>query len=116
MGGEREATIEAKPSKAGGNSGTFGKLRFHESMGEIHFHDDVAAIKVAIPVALWSAAWEKLSSGQIKKFNYYDTSNASQIDVRIKRKKRTAIIEAVVEVSKLNFGAEFNALQKFTKG
>jgi hypothetical protein len=116
MGGEREATIETRPSKTKENSGKFGKLRFHENLGEIHFHDDAAGIKVAIPVALWSAAWEKLSSGQIKKFNYYDTSNASQIDVRIRRKKRTSIIEAMVEVSKLNFGAEFNALQKFTKG
>jgi hypothetical protein len=37
-------------------------LRFHENKGEVHFHDDRAALKAAIPVAEWFLIMRKIRS------------------------------------------------------
>lgn len=126
MGGDREFTTPAKSIET---SEHIGNLRIHESNGEIHFHDDSNSLKVAIPSADMFAAWEKLSTGQKKKFSHKDRTNGTQLlieIVKIKRKKRADFTDAHFEIRKLkkkdaapeicNTTPEFEKFNQFIKG
>ncbi len=63
MGGQRETLLETKPrAKTSGtiDIATVGKIRVHESGGEVHFHDDDNKLKVAVPAADFWQKWRLL--------------------------------------------------------
>lgn len=136
MGGDNESTVEQKAPAKKGMAGeqAIGTVRIHESNREIHFHDDTNGLKAAVPVATWYTGWERLSCGLVKKFTYVDVVNKTQLTVRLKVMKMVTVKAAqkagsalknlkpkrqvctLIEVSPVEFDAEFVALQKLTKG
>ena len=127
MGGDREINTPTKASE--GQS--IGNLRIHENNGEIHFHDDAASLKVAVPSADMFDAWEKLATGRREKFKYIDATNGTELRIKIakvKRKKRPDLTDAFFEIrpakkSKLlskilsqQTTPEFDRFDKFIKG
>ena len=77
MGGKNQQTVENPPVESPPRtpnprptpkprssdippaSGTSRKIRWHESGGEVHFHDDERGLKVAIPVATVWDEWQR---------------------------------------------------------
>lgn len=84
MGGENEFKTPAK--KSGSKTDreeTIGELRIHESKGEVHFHDDDRKLKVAMPVATWYAAWQRLTNEPNSEFNYADVENGTALLAKV---------------------------------
>jgi hypothetical protein len=111
MGGTKEDTISQSKSvdKLGGKIGK--KLRFHESNGEAHFHDDENNLKVAVPVATWFSAWQKLST-EMGDWSYIDAGQGTILNISVFQKKdkvRTNINIQTVETDDV-----YSKLQKFT--
>jgi hypothetical protein len=113
LGGQYEDTIE-KPKGVKGASGTLGSIRFHKAPdGEIHFHDDDAKLKVAMPAHVWSAAWDGLQSGEHPTFGYIDPDNKTALTVKLEAAGGS--VELVVEIDKVKFGKGYEKLQKFSE-
>ena len=84
MGGEREFTAPQARSTVAARSGppvTLGSLRIHENKGEVHFHDDANGRKVAVPVATWFKASERILS-EPTEWTYIDSDNNTQLNVK----------------------------------
>lgn len=113
MGGERETTVpNSAPTVKGGNA-NIGKVRIHENKGEVHFHDDAANLKVAVPVAIWYEAWQRLQRGPYPaKWSYVDTKNNTSLKVRLKLKDNK--LDCKLSVSTVSVTPDFQALQAFT--
>jgi hypothetical protein len=111
MGGEREATIPMRDQEGG----MIGTVRFHESKGEVHFHDDVNGLKVAVPSGTWYAAWQKLAA-EGGSWRYVDAAKQAAVFVESWLNKRK-VLRCTVEVQPiLEISDEYAALQKFTEG
>ncbi len=116
MGGEREDVVEAKKKATkGGGTETVGKIRFHETKGEVHFHDDAAKLKCAVPSVHWYEMWGKLTTGEIDMLSHIDTDNATRLDVTIITRP-DGKLDCALAVSPAKFTAEFQKVQKFTEG
>lgn len=92
------------------------QLRFHESNNEIHFHDDEAKLKAAVPAAIWYAAWSQLKVLKIKDWNYRDEKNQTYLELFL-GKDSDGAAEAQVKLSKIakfSTGPTFNKLDNFT--
>lgn len=114
MGGKLEDEVETV-RKPRGKSGSeaIGKIRFHESAGEVHFHDDAEKLKVAVPVHVWSDLWARLSSGGPDAgIAYLDAKNCAWLEVELV--KKDGKVDAVLLIEKVSFGDAFAKLQKFT--
>jgi hypothetical protein len=120
MGGERETFVDKPAEKKnppddtqsmGSLRGTNNPLRIHESAGEVHFHDDVAKLKAAVPVSTWFKAWDKVSS-QPQSWQFVDQKNKTVLT--IDTKLEAGNLEADVTLSPLTVGTNFCALAKFT--
>lgn len=119
MGGDREFTTPAKEVITGQ---PIGNLRVHENGGEVHFHDDDAKCKVAVPVAEMFAAWDKISDGRMAKFKYHDTINGTVLRMRVVKGKKGPT-DINVEVKRMKpkeivgmRSNDFQAFERFMKG
>lgn len=120
MGGEREDyvtkkkddKIESQGSVVGAVAGQ--RLRFHESAGQVHFHDDALGLKAAVPVADWWKAWDKLRT-MLSKWEYVDTTNDTVLTVETHMAGEPPGIEASITLTRGIFGTNFKALNAFTK-
>ena len=116
MGGERETII--KTSKTGQ---LIGDVRIHEKNGEVHFHLDKLALKVAVPVPRWFAAWEKLRT-EPGSWCFYDVKRNTLLEVHTSvRQSDPADITKLeitvdLEITKAGTTTEFADLDKFTNG
>lgn len=123
MGGQRETTVPQKTKSKAGPSQTVGSVRIHEENGEVHFHDDANKLKVAMPVADWSIAWDKLSQGAKRKLKFYDVERKTLLRIRVKAlsekatdgAKKRKVLCAFITIEPFECSNEFAALQKFTK-
>lgn len=115
MGGERETVVEQKATSDAGVI-TAGSIRIHESGGEVHFHDDAAGRKVAVPVAVWFERYEALLSGAVDSVRCIDPVNDTVLSVsfHVRRKKRLADLR--IEIDDVSMSQTFRALHKFTGG
>lgn len=113
MGGERETHLE---KKSDGQTVQLGKLRLHESAGEVHFHDDAAANKTAVPVSDWWKAWERIRS-QPGKFEWIDSINKTYLVIKTELIFRDGIahVFAHAEIIKAEVDVNYTELTKFTK-
>lgn len=112
MGGERETSVPA--SKGTTTPTSVNNIRVHESQGEVHFHDDSAKLKAAVPVAVWWKAWEQLRT-EPTPWVWYDPVNGTEL--RIEPASRgTHTMEYEVTLHAATFGPVFTALSSFTKG
>jgi hypothetical protein len=120
MGGAREFTLPAKSTAKVDAGRVVGGLRIHESGGEVHFHDDDLSIKVAVPVAKMSAAWDKLSGGNKKKFKYRDPANGTELRIQIISSKKAQDVR--LEVKKVSVAGppvrsnDLKAFDSFIRG
>jgi len=114
MGGERETTVPAK-SRSRPGSQTIGKVRIHESAGEVHFHDDSRKLKVAIPVAEWHDLLSKaLHSGETS-FTFIDHDHETLLAVEVTvGRKNDVDVELTIEPASV--GDDLARLLKFTYG
>ncbi len=128
MGGDRETFLEGKTPGPTSNdvsgsvaNATGGRLRIHQSGGEVHFHDDDAHLKASVPVAEWWKAWETLSkASQIYSPIVFCTDPVNNTQLKVttavtgvegQRKK----LEAYITLESLEIGTNFRELQQFTK-
>lgn len=121
MGGTNEKILDAGKSAGTSKSTEIGtgkkKLRLHENAGEVHFHDDTAGLKVAVPVATFMKEWPDFSQQRIAEegavLHFVDaTRNTVAVLKSISRFKKgkflidieASIVPAVVDdnVTKLN--------------
>lgn len=112
MGGVAEETVEQKQKTADGTFESLGRIRFHESNGEVHFHDDDRKLKVAVPVATWWQAWQSLSTGVTKKVELTDPQRKTAIKVKVTGRK--GVRDITVRITNVAFSTEFDKLQKFS--
>jgi len=133
MGGKAEDTIQSPGKSKLGKGGTIQgasptpsepiqrvaqELRFHESGGEVHFHDDSdKRLKCAIPVAEWFSAWNKLKSLQIQNWQYLDQKRGTLLKVTVGKAddgKLDASVTLTKEFDDTSPGPVYEALEKFT--
>jgi len=117
MGGANETVAEQKAATPSGKTEVIGKVRFHESGGEIHFHDDANQLKVAVPVATWFQAWQRLEAGQIDRWYYPDLERKTVLDVRIiltSAADGPAKLDVAMSVRKVELSDTFTKLQQFS--
>ena len=114
MGGSNQGTAPpaASPQSAGG-SGSSG-IRCHESNGEVHFHDDAAGLKVAVPVATFHNMWNDLTSGKKSEAFYADDSQKTRVVLEtVKGNKGEHDIRITVDQAS---GATYKILEKIASG
>lgn len=113
MGGERESYLKetAKSGKLASSSRT---LRFHESDGYVHFHDDQSNLKAAIPVAEWWKAWEKLRT-QPNRWEWIDSENNTIFGLESSIQDEPLSVNVEWKLEKAIVGDNYRELNKFTK-
>lgn len=123
MGGEREETVTQKSKKSDGKTETVGTVRFHESGGEVHFHDDANNLKVAIPVATWFNLWAKLNQQGLKgkkkkaKMSFTDSKHKTVLNVQlnlVSLKDQKPTLEVYLTVDGIDVSDEYAKLNKLT--
>lgn len=137
MGGDREDVIQDDKAEDGGevhiqepppeeeededdeeeevDPATARAIRFHQSDGEVHFHDDKLKLKAAVPVAEWHVAMRLLH--RLEKWSYLDVKNGTLIKMRpyITEENDLTMVEVFVEIGKIGLGHTLKALAKFTR-
>lgn len=118
MGGINETVADQKKVTEG-RTEVIGKIRYHEKTeeGEIHFHDDQNNLKVAVPVATWFEAWQRLEAGQIDRWIYPDLQRKTVLEVRIVLTSPStgpATLDVAMSVRKVELSSDFTKLQTFS--
>jgi len=121
MGGERE-TVSTQKVIEKGVSHVVGSIRYHESGGEVHFHDDANHLKVAVPAATWMAAFQKMQANLPSSRQFVDPVRKTvlYVTLRVKPKKPKKEVPRVFAALCIKGGVEidveYDALHKFTYG
>lgn len=143
MGGQAEDTISPQTSKQAPDDGDMllppsaetpeapgdiplvGNLeqaiRYHVSGGEVHFHVDpgkgpnTEKMKVAIPVADWYVAFEKLKNLRETNYQYVDHNEGCMLQIRagINDQRQFELIPTLSKISE-GTGPIFDKLETFT--
>ncbi len=129
VGGDRESFVAAKTEKTNNKEVVLveSKIRFHESNGEVHFHDDKNGLKVAIKVPIWHTAWESLKT-KVGKVGDLDKEQAilgdcqggkTELIVEVScddddKIDASLTIREVASLAKPKMGSIFAALEGFT--
>lgn len=120
MGGERE-TIGSQKIETQTGTEIIGSVRYHESKGQIHFHDDKNKLKVAVPVAVWYKAWNSLLSSVPGEWNYADIDNGTIMHVSVSLKKASEKknrphprIDVLMQIQKVELSEDFSKLNNFS--
>lgn len=121
MGGERETVAEQRVETPTGETEVIGSVRYHESKGQIHFHDDANNLKVAIPVATWFRGWQHLLTGVPSEWNFVDVERNTLLHVQLavkeakpKKGRLKPRIDALLSISEVESTDEFSKLVKFS--
>lgn len=116
MGGEYEDKVPQKQVSVTGSVEEVGTVRFHENKGEIHFHDDKKGLKVAVPVARWFSAWQKLVQNPDEEFVYADSDNQSILTVKVQKKKSgtSVVLDCLIKIDTCKFTDAFSRVNKFS--
>lgn len=124
MGGERETFLEKKDTATTSGSvasASGSRVRIHQNVGEVHFHDDASQLKCAVPVAEWWKAWEKLRV-QPGKWEWIDSTNGTHLMAETVIKsgldahgKATINVDTLISISQVVVGTNYRELSNFTK-
>ncbi len=119
MGGERETEVakeksEVKVAKGKGKSDKTeaGGFRIHQSSGEVHVHDDVNKLKVAVPVSAWWKMWDKLRN-EPGAWTWVDPHFKTKLMVETTLDQST--IDVKISVTPIAFGDSWDKINTFTK-
>lgn len=121
MGGKDETTVsQSRVTQADGLMEKIGDCRIHvgDKDGLIHFHDDKAKVKVAIPPDVFAAGWQKLESGQTDQWEFTDLERQTFLHIKLivspppKAGDKTKL-DVCVAVEKLEVSDDFAKLKKF---
>lgn len=116
MGGEYEDKIEVQKNTT--DEIKVQGLRFHLEKGFIHFHDDKAKLKCAVPLYIWKTKWYKIRLPKDKEsFTHEDEDNKSLLTVTSIRKNNNVKITMSVIPFKPpnNYDNVWYALENFTQ-
>jgi len=120
MGGERETIAPQRVEKETGPE-VIGSVRYHESKGQVHFHDDTNKLKVAIPVATWYKAWTSILSSLPNEWHYADVENSAALHIKLSLKKASEkkgrinpCLDALLHIEKIEISEEFAKLNTFS--
>jgi hypothetical protein len=111
MGGEREKVLDvSKPSSTGISIGTSkNPIRMHENQGEVHFHDDKAKLKVAVPCEQFWKDWQAFQRRIIDphaNLTFYDESRGTAVtitpDLNVKKGNVRAHVSIKVDTVELS--------------
>jgi hypothetical protein len=118
MGGDRESFVAKNKTHIVGRGSSVGQIRIHISDGEVHFHDDTAKLKAAVPVDIWYLVWNKLLSRDTGAWAFADAVNETLLSVKTLFSDRgdKAEIDAIVEVKPLAIKDGIKNLQYVTTG
>lgn len=127
MGGINEKVLTPSPksqgnypsSSSGGSPGaglnvSKGSIRIHENKGEVHFHDDTAAIKVGVPVAEFMKqflAWKDAPSAPLILVDHVRGTTA-----RLEMRSIAGEMDIDYTLEKAKFGKNFQSLLDFAEG
>ena len=121
MGGERESVTEQKVETKTGETQVVGSVRYHESKGQVHFHDDANGLKVEIPVASWYKAWMNLLSSLPGEFHYADVNLKTILHIKIvvkkanpKKSRPAPQIDALMHIERIETSFSFDKLNTFS--
>lgn len=124
MGGDYEKTLQAEQGDKGGQvliqqppaapgpvppPSQRRALRRHLSGGEVHFHDDAANLKAAVPVAEYHIAERSVNAMQ--PWQYLDRKNKSLLTIQPYREGDT--VECYVRLDPIQVGQTLEAIFKF---
>lgn len=110
MGGTNEKVIET----ARQGETTIGKIRIHESAGEVHFHDGVANLKVAVPAGKFWGAWS--GNARLKPITFYDSNRGTCAGIKFHTDPTSAKVSAAIHISKVELDPTFRQLNDFAMG
>lgn len=120
MGGLREDVIESPKTESPKTMTEIQspqKLRFHESKGEVHFHNDADQLKCSIPVAEWFIAMRSIKI--LQNWSWVDSLNSTILHLRpnllLGSDLQTNSFDVEVELKKISLGVVFNSLLNFSK-
>jgi hypothetical protein len=116
MGGEYEDKIEVQKSIS--DEVKVQGIRFHLEKGFIHFHDDKAKLKCAIPLHVWKAKWYNVRLPKDSQtFTHEDEDNKSLLTVTSRRKDNTVKINMSLVPFKPpeTYDKVWHALEGFTQ-
>ena len=93
-------------------------LRIHLSDGEIHFHNDKALLKVAVPIGDWWSAWTRLSCLNIESYSFLDVGKGTVLKVSVFKSDADELdvsveIEKMFKKAPIKTSANFNKLDKY---
>ncbi len=121
MGGQYEDKVEVAPQKQarGDEEVTVKGIRFHESKGHVHFHDDKAGLKCYVPKAVWWREWNRIRNPSAKSqqvVEFADFENESFLSVVAENQKDS--VKVAMEISKFTppstYDRVWHALDTFT--
>lgn len=117
MGGSNEKVVPPATVTADGKKISIGtNLRIHENTkeGKVHFHDDTAVLKVAIPTAEFFKRWREWRTSPSTPLVLIDA--VAKTKLTLKPIDDQGKLDIAGDVSKIDFGAGFKALDDFAQG
>lgn len=120
MGGERETTVSGKSASVQPiEIGSDQKIRIHENAGEVHFHDDVNNLKVAVPAAEFWTAWTGFVRNGLAKngesVSFVDATRQTGATIKSVSAFRAGVMKLNVEVElyKTEMGDSASKIHQF---
>jgi hypothetical protein len=120
MGGKDETTVsQSRVKQADGTVEKIGELRLHVGPdGLIHFHDDKAKKKAAVPPKTFAQMWEDFENGVADHWDFTDLKNQTYLQVRLSTSEPEKDgdqpkLDVVLTLDELEYSADFAKLKKF---
>lgn len=120
MGGKDETTVkQSRTTQADGTIEQIGDVRIHVGDDSlIHFHDDKAKVKVAVPPATFAKAWQRLESGETDQWEFTDLERKTFLHVKLIVSPPVKVggktkLDVCVALEQLEVSDDFSKLKKF---
>ena len=124
MGGEREKVLDM--SKSSGSVGievgtSKNPIRMHENQGEVHFHDDKASRKVAVPCEQFWKDWQSFQHRMIDpnaKLTFFDEGRGTAVTITpdLSTKRGTIRAHVTVKVDNVETSDALKDMIDFARG
>ena len=123
MGGQNEKIV-TPPSTGRVISLINGSVRIHENQGEVHLHDDLEKLKVAIPVGDFWNAWERCrtsmstNNAPFATSRLVDTKNSTCaiIETQLHEVGTECRLQSTVKIIKIVIDPSYQQINDFAAG